>query len=184
MSPERSGAASPAIALGDAAPPFHDLAGVDGRRYSLSSFGGDVLVLLFVGNGCPSVKAHSEELNRLQEELGAAGVQLVAVNANNAALSPPDTLRHMGEVAAERGWRFPYVNDTDAALARACGAVATPQAFVFDRERRLRYRGRLTDSRDPSRATVRYLEDALDDLVAGRPVRVPETAPYGCSIVW
>jgi peroxiredoxin len=171
--------------LGDVAPGFRDLLGVDGARYELSSFEShSVLVLVFVGNGCPSVKAYGEELNRLQEVYEPRGVQLVAVNANNANLSPPDSVAQMVMTAAERRWQFPYLKDEDGTLARACGAMTTPHAFVFDRERRLQYRGRLADSRDPTRATRTFLADALEDLVAQRPVQVPDTPPFGCSIVW
>jgi thiol-disulfide isomerase/thioredoxin len=178
-------ASSSVLALGDAAPEFHDLVGVDGGRYSLSSFEEHpILVLLFVGNGCPSVKAYGEELNRLQQEYGQRGVQLVAVNANNPSLSPPDTLLRMAQAARERRWGFPYVKDQDRALARACGATTTPHAFVFDWKRRLRYRGRLGDSRQPSTATSHDLADALEDLVAGRPVRLADAPALGCSIVW
>lgn len=186
MAPGAVGAtSSSALALGDVAPKFHDLMGVDGRRYSLSSFREHpVLVLVFVGNGCPSVKAYGEELNRLQQVYGPLGVQLVAVNANNANLSPPDTVPQMVRASRERGWAFPYVKDDDGSLARACGAITTPHAFVFDLERRLRYRGRLADARQPSRATSNDLSNALEDLVAGRPIGLADTPPLGCSIVW
>ncbi|HEX4863092.1 MAG TPA: redoxin family protein, partial [Acidimicrobiales bacterium] len=101
-------ASSPALALGDVAPVFHAswaLMGVDGRRYSLSSFDEHpVVALVFVGNGCPSVKAYAEELNRLHRLYGPRGVQLVAVNANNASLSPSDTLPQMIQAARERRW--------------------------------------------------------------------------------
>jgi hypothetical protein len=186
MTPEAPMATSPpALALGDVAPKFHDLIGVDGQRYSLSSFGSHpILVLVFVGNACPSVKAYGEKLNRLHQVYGPLGVQLVAVNANNANLSPADTFAQMVEAARERGWHFPYVKDADGSLARACGAITTPHAFVFDHERRLRYRGRPTDSRQPSRATTNDLSNALADLVAGRPVGLADTPAFGCSIVW
>jgi thiol-disulfide isomerase/thioredoxin len=186
MAPGALGATSSSVlALGDVAPEFHDLIGVDGGRYSLSSFGDHpILVLVFVGNGCPSVKAYGEELNRLQQVYGPRGVQLVAVNANNASLSPPDTLLQMVQAARERRWGFPYVKDHDGALARACGATTTPHAFVFDWKRRLRYRGRLADSRQPSTATSTDLGNALEDLVAGRPVSAADAPALGCSIVW
>ncbi|HEX4865404.1 MAG TPA: thioredoxin family protein [Acidimicrobiales bacterium] len=171
--------------MGDVVPEFHGLKGVDGNRYSLSSFGGrSILVLLFVGNGCPSVKAYGDELNRLHREYGPHGVELVAVNANNANLSPPDTFAQMVQVSRERRWRFPYLKDDDGSLARICGATTTPQAFVFDRQRRLRYRGRLADSRQPSMATTNDLSNALDDLLAERGVALAETPAMGCSIVW
>ena len=189
MASGTAGVTSPsALALGDVAPEIPAswaLMGVDGKRYSLSSFSEHpVMVLVFVGNGCPSVKAYGEELNRLHGLYGPRGVQLVAVNANNASLSPPDTLLQMVQAARERQWRFPYVKDPDGALARACGATTTPHAFVFDGQRRLRYRGRLADSRQPSTATSNDLGNALEDLVAGRSVRVPDAPALGCSIVW
>jgi thiol-disulfide isomerase/thioredoxin len=176
---------SSALAVGDAAPEFHALMGVDGRRYSLSSFAEHpVVALVFVGNGCPSVKAYAEELNRLHRLYGPRGVQLVAVNANNASLSPSDTLPQMIQAAREWQWDFPYVKDADGALARACGATTTPHAFVFDGQRRLRYRGRIADSRQPSTATSHDLGNALEDLVAGRPVGMADAPALGCSIVW
>jgi thiol-disulfide isomerase/thioredoxin len=186
MAPGAAGAtSSSALALGGAAPEFHDLEGVDGGRWSLSSFAAHpLLVLVFVGNGCPSVKAYGQELNRLQRVYGPRGVQLVAVNANNASLSPPDTLPRMVQAARRRRWGFPYVKDQGGALARACGATTTPHAFVFDRRRRLRYRGRLADSRQPSTATSSDLGNALEDLVAGRPVGLADAPALGCSIVW
>jgi hypothetical protein len=173
------------LELGAPLPRFQGLPATDGGRYSSSSFDGSgQLVLVFVGNGCPSVKAYGDEFNLMQQLYGPGGAQFVAVNSNNAALSPPDTLADMVKVADARGWIFPYLKDADSVLARGCGALATPHAFVFDAERRLRYRGRLTDSRDPSRATSSDLTDAIADLQAGRRVRVPETEPIGCSIVW
>jgi thiol-disulfide isomerase/thioredoxin len=186
MTPPVPEAPSPsALAVGDVAPTFADLEGVDGQRYSLSSFDGyPVLVLIFIGNACPSVKAYGQELERLHQVYGPKGVQLVAVNANNATLSPADTFAQMVEVARERGWSFPYIKDADGSLARACGASTTPHAFVFDQQRRLRYRGRLTDSRQPTRATTNHLSNALEDLLAGRPVGLADTPAYGCSIVW
>lgn len=184
MTKGATGAATVELALGDVAPEFHSLRGVDGRAYSLSSFEHPILVLVFVGNGCPSVKAYGGEFSRIHEEYRGRGVQLVAVNANNPHLSPPDTFGRMVEVAQERGWGFPYLKDEQGRLARACGALTTPHAFIFDSNRQLRYRGRLTDSRDPARASSHDLTNALDDLISRRPVAVPETQPLGCSIVW
>ena len=173
------------MTLGDPAPEFEGLLGTDGRRHSLASFrSSPQLVLLFVGNGCPSVKAYGEELQRISQEYGARGAQLVLVNSNNEFLSPPDTYPEMVKVAQARGWTFPYIKDDDHSLAEACGAQTTPHAFVFDAGRRLRYRGRITDSRNPSTATVHDLANAIEDLQAGREVAVPETQSIGCSIVW
>jgi len=173
------------LGLGDYVPDFRDLPGTDGRRYSSTSFRDSrQLVLIFVGNACPSVKAYGSELRRIHELYGPAGAQLVTVNSNKDYLSPSDTYAEMVEVAEARGWGFPYLKDEDGALAKGCGALTTPHAFVFDGDRKLRYRGRITDSRDPSKATSTDLTNAIEDLQAGRRVKEPETQPIGCSIVW
>lgn len=164
---------------------FEDFMGADGRRYSTASFrASPILVLVFVGNACPSVKAYGDELRRIDRQLGPEGVQIVAINSNNDALSPPDTFEQMVEVVRTRGWDFPYLKDRGGDLARRVGATTTPHAFVFDGERTRRYQGRLTDSRDPARAQSTDLLDAVADLQADREVQVPATQPIGCSIVW
>ncbi len=119
----------------------------------------------------------------IQESYEPDGVQLVAINSNNSYLSPADTFAEMVKRAKEKKFNFPYLKDEDGSVGRNYGAVSTPHVFVLDRERRLRYRGRIDDSRDPSRATYSDLENALRDLLAERPVRVQETKPFGCAIV-
>ncbi len=88
----------------------------------------------------------------------------------------------MIEVAEERELNFPYLKDADQSLAKSYGALVTLHAFVLDKERNLRYRGRIDDSRDPSKVTTNNLRDALNDLLEGREVRIPETRPFACSI--
>lgn len=177
-------AATTALALGDRAPELAQLFGVDGAAYSLESFpDARALVLVFVGNGCPTVRLYEQRLADLQRRFGDAGLQIVLVNSNNPHLSPPDTYERMVERAARSALPFPYVKD-DGRLARSCGAICTPHAFAFDGERRLRYRGRIDDSRTGQRVTSHDLEEAVADLLAERPVRAPETAPFGCAIVW
>ena len=173
------------ISLGDRAPGFTGLRGADGASYSLAAFDdAPVLALVFVGNGCPTVRLYEERLIGLHHRTAAQGVQIVLVNSNNAHLSPPDTYHRMVERAARSALPLPYLKDGDGSLARACGAVCTPHAFVFDADRRLAYRGRIDDSRTGQRVTTDDLADALGDLLAGRRVRTPETSPFGCAIVW
>jgi len=83
----------------------------------------------------------------------------------------------------DKGFNFPYIKDDDRTVARSYGAVCTPHVFLLDEERRLRYKGRIDDSRNPERVTVSDLRNAIDDLLANRPVRVSETTAFGCSIV-
>jgi peroxiredoxin len=170
--------------VGQRAPEFRDLTGVDGRRYSLASFDDKpVLVIAFTGNGCPTVKAEEEKMKALQGAYGPKGVQFVAINSNNPYLSPPDTFAEMEKRACEKQYNFPYLKDEDGRVARQFGATNTPHFVVLDQARTLRYKGRMDDTREPARATVNDLENALNDLLANRPVAVSETYPFGCAIV-
>ena len=141
-------------------------------------------VVVFVANGCPTARAYEDRLNTLADSTRSRGVNLVAVNSNNASLSPPDTPDEMTRRAQEREFRFPYVKDPDGAVAKEFGAVCTPHAFLVDADRRVVYSGRIDDSRLGDRITSRDLENAIGDMLAGREVRVPRTEPFGCSIVW
>jgi peroxiredoxin len=171
--------------MGAAAPDFGNLLGVDGERYSLSSFQDKrVLAILFISNGCPTVKACQDRMIKIQKDYSGKSVQLLALNSNNSYLSPGDTYAEMVLRVKEKGFNFPYVKDEDRTVARAYGAVCTPHVFLLDEDRRLRYKGRLDDSRNPERVTVSDLRNAIEDLIASRLVRVSETTPFGCSIVW
>ena len=173
------------LLIGDLAPSFADLLGVDGERLSLSSFDDKrVLVVIFTCNGCPTVKTFEHRMMTIQAEYAARGVQIVAINANNSYLSPADTYQGMVIRAKEKGFNFPYLKDDDGGVAERYGAICTPHAFLFDARRRLRYRGRIDDSRDPSKVTSADLRNALEDVLSDRPVGVPETQAYGCSVVW
>ena len=173
------------LLIGDLAPSFADLSGVDGERRSLSSFDDKrVLVVIFTCNGCPTVKTFEHRMVAIQVGYADQGVQLVAINANNSSLSPADTYEGMVIRAKERGFNFPYLKDDAGGVAKRYGAICTPHVFLFDAQRRLRYKGRIDDSRDPSKVTSADLRNALEDVVSDSPVRVPETQAYGCSIVW
>ena len=173
------------LVLGGRAPDVSGLAGGDGRTYSLSSFDDHpVLVLVFLGNGCPTAKACEDALISLQASYRPQGVGFVAVNPNNPYLSPPDTAVEMAKRAAAKGYNFPYLKDPEGRLARALGVTRTPQVCVLDADRLLRYRGRVFDARDPARVQRHDLREALDDILAAREVRVPECPAFGCSIVW
>ena len=174
-----------ALALGDRAPDVASLVDAEGAICSLDTYAdARVLVVVFVANGCPTVRLYESRLVELHRRFHERGVQIVMVNSNNGHLSPPDTHERVVERAARSALPFPYFKDCDGSLARACGAICTPHAFAFDGERRLRYRGRIDDSRTGGRVTSHDLEDAIGDLLATRGVRVAETAPFGCAIVW
>ncbi len=170
---------------GARAPDFQSLLGIDGARYALASFSNKpVLVVVFSCNGCPTVRAFEDRMITIQATFGPQGVQLVAINANNSSLSPADTYPEMVKRAAEKGFNFPYLQDADRSVAKSFGAICTPHSFLFDAARRLRYQGRIDDSRIAANVTSHDLENALADVLANRAVRVAETQPYGCAIVW
>ena len=128
--------------------------------------------------------AYEDRLVSFQEDYSAKGVQFVAINSNDDKAYPEDSFPNMVERSKEKGFNFPYLRDESQEVVEAYGGVCTPHVFAFDAARRLRYRGRIDDSKEPSQITTHDLRNALDDLVAGREVRVPDTKPFGCSIKW
>ena len=161
------------------------LLGPDGRQFGLSSLTGPTAtVVVFIGNGCPTVRAYEGRLIAFQTRWLSRGVRVIAVNSNNPFLSPPDTVVEMGKRAHGAGFNFPYLKDHDSELAKRLGAICTPHAFLFDGALRLVYSGRIDDSRVGDKISSRDLEDAVAAVVAGRTVSPPRTEPFGCSIVW
>ena len=172
------------MALGSPAPNF-DLLGVDNKRYSLVSFADKpVLVVIFSCNHCPYVKDYEARMVSIQWDYAAKGVQLVVINSNDDKAYPEDSFTEMVKRAKAKGFNFPYLRDETQKVVEAYGGVCTPHVFAFDSNRVLRYRGRIDDSRDESRVAHPDLRNALDDMVAGKSVRVPDTMPFGCSIKW
>jgi peroxiredoxin len=178
--------ASPARAtlpVGAAGPAFEGLLGTDGQPYGFSTFADrEAVVLIFSSNRCPTAKAYGERMNALQRAFGPRGVQLVAINSNDPHLYPDESYARMVDRAEEHGYTFPYVVDVGQHVAKAYGASCTFHVFVLDRMRRLRYQGRFDDSRIEERVSSADLANALEDLLAGREVRVANTRPFGCSL--
>jgi thiol-disulfide isomerase/thioredoxin len=167
------------------ATPEFALQGVDGMPQSLSALSGSKgTVVVFVGNGCPTVRAYEDRLIALQETWRSLGVRVIAINSNNSSLSPPDTLAEMVKRADDRKFNFPYLKDADRVVAKSFGAICTPHAFLLDANGKIVYNGRIDDSRVGDKITSRDLENAVRDVVAGRSVTVDRTDPFGCSIVW
>lgn len=173
------------LEIGAPAPVSPQMLGVDGKPHTLEEFeDAKALVVVFIGNGCPTVRAYEDRLKELHERFSPRGVQLVAVNSNNPHLSPFDTHAEMLKRGQAAGLPFPYLKDQHGSLARAFGATNTPHAFAFDADRRLRYRGRIDDARMSESVTKRDLQEVIEALVEGRTPSVEETEPFGCTIVW
>lgn len=172
------------LELGAAAPDFN-LQGTDGRLYSLSSFANKpVLAVIFSCNHCPYVKAYEDRMVAIQRDYASRGVQLVAINSNDEESYPEDSFDEMVKRVRDKAFNFPYLRDKTQVAVESYGAVCTPHVFAFDRTRVLRYRGRIDDSKDSLNVRSPDLRNALDDLMEGRDVRVPDTRPFGCSIKW
>lgn len=174
------------VTLGTSAPDFTGLPGTDGRTYGLADFAdADVLAVVFMCNHCPYVVGTIDRLVALQAEFADRGVRFVGINANDVQRYASDSPERMVDFAAKHGVNFPYVFDATQQVAKAYGAVCTPDIFVFDRERALRYRGRIDDNwRNPSAATQHDLQAALTALTEGRAVAKEQHPSMGCSIKW
>lgn len=184
------------LAVGEAAPDFN-LPGIDGKHHTLAEFGGpDILMILFTSNHCPTSHAIEQRLQRLLSDMKGKSFGIVAINPNHpeglniAELGYgefTDSFEDMTPYAKKQGWTFPYLYDGEKqSVARAYGCIATPHVFIFDKARKLAYAGRFDDSRFPEEDTVKSpdVRNALDDMLAGRPVRVPLTKAHGCSTKW
>ena len=154
--------------LGTVAPSF-DLPGVDGKRHTLASVrGANGTVVMFLCNHCPYVKAVIDKIPRDMRELAALGVGSVAIMSNDAVAYPEDSFANMKAVAATHGFGFPYLYDESQDVARAYGAVCTPDLFGFDRDLKLVYRGRLDDAgRTPREGNRRDLVEAMRAVARG-----------------
>ena len=173
------------LRIGDSAPSFR-LPSIDGRDYSLQDFKDKkAVIVMFSCNHCPTVKAYEDRFIELQDDYEGKGVTLIAINANDDKKYPEDSFENMKIRAKEKVFNFPYLRDESQKVAKAYGAECTPEVFVFDRKRILRYHGRIDDNvhaADQVRET--YLRDAIDAILEGRGVPLEETEPVGCTIKW
>ncbi len=176
----------PACEFGQAAIDF-DLPGIDGRRYTLADCRGpNGLLVMFICNHCPYVKAIIDRLIRDCRELAGHGIGCVAIMSNDIAAYPEDAPENMRRWATELAFPFPYLYDESQAVARAYGAVCTPDFFGYNARLELQYRGRLDASgRNPAAPDAhRELFEAMCEIArSGRGPRV-QTASIGCSIKW
>jgi peroxiredoxin len=176
---------TPAGTLGMHAPTF-DLPGVDGKRHTLQSARGpNGVVVMFICNHCPYVKAVIDKIVRDTTELAAQGIGAIAISSNDPADYPDDSFPRMKEFAAQHGMTIPYCYDESQEIAKAYGAVCTPDFFGFDRNLTLKYRGRLDSSgRSPDPAAPRELYPAMVEIARGGNGPATQHASIGCSIKW
>jgi peroxiredoxin len=177
---------TPEVALGMIAPDF-DLPGIDGRRWSLAdSRGPKGLVVMFICNHCPYVKAIRTRLVDDCRALQRVGIGCVAINSNDTDSYPEDDFDHMIKVAGEYGFPFPYLLDESQSVAREYGAICTPDFFGFNADLELQYRGRL-DAAGANAAAGDLRRDLVEAMreVAETGQGPSEQFPsMGCSLKW
>jgi peroxiredoxin len=173
------------LSAGAACPDFA-LRGVDGKLYRRDDFAGQkVLVVLFLCNHCPYVQAVEDRVIALGKEFAQRSVQLVGICSNDPTDYPDDAPERLAERWRSKGYGFPYLVDESQDVARAFGAVCTPDIYVYGPDRRLAYHGRIDDSwKDPAKVTRRDLAAAITALLEGKPVVTDQEPTIGCSIKW
>ena len=174
------------MALGARAPDFR-LPATDGRTYALKDAAGEKgAVIVFICNHCPYVKAVIGRLTADARALMGEGVGFAAISSNDAVSYPEDSFPKMREFASAHDFPFPYLHDETQEVARAYGAVCTPDFFGFDRDLKLKYRGRLDEGRTtpPPPNARRELLVAMRAIAAGLPAPANQVPSIGFSIKW
>lgn len=175
------------LALGSAAPDFQLTDVVTGKTVSRDDFSSKkALLVIFICRHCPYVQHVKQALAQLAKDYETQGLAVVAISSNDPAAYPADAPASLKEMAQQEGFTFPVLFDETQAVARAYGAVCTPDPFLFRADRSLVYHGQLDATRPggTQAATARDLRAAIDAALTGKPVSKDQKPPVGCSIKW
>lgn len=170
------------LAVGAKAPTFSLINAVDGKTVAFHPGDGKVSVVVFTCNQCPYAKAFEPRIIELAKQYQSKGVAFYAIDPNDESQNSIESLAEMKARATERGYPFPYLKDGDSTIAHAYGARVTPHVYVIGGDGTLRYRGYVDDSAKPDERRTTGLSNALDDLLAGKPVTNQSTRAFGCTI--
>lgn len=167
------------LSIGDAAPAWVDLPGVDDKTHSLANLKDrPFVVVVFTCNSCPVSNDYEDRINAFAKK-HAADVAVIAINVNTVAA---DRLPKMKERAQEKKYAFPYLYDESQKIGKAYGAAFTPEFFLLNKERKVVYMGGLDDNSDPEIVKHHYLEDALQATLRGESPATAETVSIGCRV--
>jgi peroxiredoxin len=175
--------------VGDNAKDFN-LKNIDGKKLGISSYKPATkgAIIIFTCNHCPFSKAYEDRIIALNNKYQSKGYPVIAINPNDPAIEADDSWDNMKVRAKEKGFNFPYLLDESQEFAKAYGAVRTPHVFVVQKENGafiVKYIGAIDDNKDePAKVTKRYVENAVDELLAGKPVSQSFTKAIGCGIKW
>jgi peroxiredoxin len=168
--------------------PAHDfsLEGTDSKTHSLKNYSEkEIIVIVFMCNHCPYVKAVLKRIIELQNEFIDRGVQFIGINPNDATRYPDDSLENMKIIAKENDFSFPYLIDPSQEVAKSYDAVCTPDLYVYGKNRKLVYRGRIDDNwKDSEKVTQQDLKLALENILSEEVITSKQIPSMGCSIKW
>ena len=168
------------VAVGDPAPEFEGLLGIDGRRHSLADYRDTpVLVVVFLRNLCPTTHQYETRLRTFAKEFPADKLQIVAISVSR---NPAEGLDRMAVRAKEKQYAWPYLIDESQFTGRQYGATVTPQFFVLDQDRKIAYMGAFDDDLKGTAVRRRYVAEAVRNLLSGQPVDPVDTLAKGCEI--
>jgi peroxiredoxin len=176
--PATAGEFNKKISVGDAAPTFSNLPGVDGKEHSLADFKKDIVVVFITCNKCPVAIAYEDRVIALAKKFNEK-VDFVAINVNTVEA---DSLPKMKERANEKGFNFPYLFDESQKIGRELGASVTPEFFVLNKDRKIVYTGALDDNMNAEKAKKAYLDDAITAALKGETPVKTETRAFGCGV--
>lgn len=173
------------LKIGDKAKNFK-LKSVDGRFYSLDNFRkAKALLIVFMCNHCPYVKAKIDTIKSLQEKYKNAGLAVVGINSNDSSQYPDDSFENMVSLSKEKNFNFVYLHDETQAVAKDYGASCTPDPFLFDSGKNLVYHGRFDDALEPGLKATKYdMDEAIESVLQGRKPKNSFLYSIGCSIKW
>ncbi|NWK06623.1 thioredoxin family protein [Marine Group I thaumarchaeote] len=172
------------LKTGDAAPNF-SLMGIDDKMHSLESYvGSKGLLIIFMCNHCPYVKAKIDAIKQIHEKFKES-IALVGINSNDFTKYPDDSFENMKKIADEKGMKFDYLVDEKQDVAKKYGAICTPDPFLFDQNRKLVFHGRIDNAMSPDdTATENTMQKNIEKYLAGEKIEKDFDPSIGCSIKW
>ena len=171
------------VKLGSKAPYFN-LPNTDGDDVAIENFDAEVLVVIFTCNHCPYAKAVEDRLIKLGNNYSKR-VDFVLISSNDVENYPADSPEKMAELARDKKYPFPYLFDETQEIAKAYSAVCTPDIFLYDSERKLKYRGRLDDNwQNPNQVEREDLKMAIEAILSGKEINFEQIPSMGCNIKW
>ena len=171
------------LKIGKKAPDFN-LIGVDGKMYSLNNFNSKTLLIIFICNHCPFVKARMNDIINLQNKSNVKELQIVGINSNDPNYDD-EGFENMKKFSKEYNLNFPYLIDETQEIAKLYGAVCTPDPFLFNHERQLVFHGRINDAMTPeSHPTRQIIEENIQKILKGEKIERDFDPSIGCSIKW